>query len=78
MRNRPVGDALLLTLGFTVAFILCVEILLVAAIALFNIDVDASRLTSSLTTSTQIILGAVLGYATGSTVKRNKPPDDDT
>lgn len=71
MEKRPIGDTLLLLLGFVVSFVLCIEILLVAVVTIFSIDVDASRLTSSLAASTQIILGAVLGYATGRATKRN-------
>jgi hypothetical protein len=71
--KRTVGDTLLLMLGFVVSFVLCVEIVVVAVVAVGGFEVDVSRLTATLAASTQIILGAVLGYATGRS--QSRPPE---
>ncbi len=71
--RRPAGEQLILVLGGVIAFVLVIETLTIVLL-LFIAPEHVGKVTGIFQTQIQIVLGAVLGYATGRAVNPPPPP----
>lgn len=69
MPGRPAPEQVLLMLATVVCAVLVLQTLSIVFVAFFRPGIDVSRMVSALQTEMQIVLGAVLGYATGRAMK---------